>query len=252
LTLVVLTKLGVISENYSQHGLQQQIRELDREISKTHQEIIENMRKVALAKKSSERWGIATKVASWIVSFLTIATGVTLIATGAGAAAGGLLIAGGVLSLTNHLLEITGGWNKLATTLGGDDSTKTRSMIMWMQLGVAIISMILAGAGVVFGGMNAIKEAMGTAGMLSSAGANASIGLLLIGQAIVNKEYYRHMAQQKEKEKHLLILKQQKEDLIAIAEEILDSMKNFWEDFFRVLEIYYSDTTQINRIIRGG
>lgn len=242
----ILTKLGLISENHSQYFLQQEIKELDLEINKTQGERMEAMRKAALAEKSTKRWGIMTKVISWIGSFMTLITGITLMATGAGVTAGAMLFTAGVIAIANHLLEATGGWNKIAEKICGDTPEKTRAMIMWMQIGIAIVSFILSGAALVFGGFGAIKAALGSAGTLFTAIASAGTGVLFIGKGIVEKKHCKHVARMKEMDREITKCKQQRESTLESSQEGIESIKRFWEEFFRILRI---ERENVKRVI---
>ena len=123
----ILTKLGIISECSSQWEMQQNIKAIDAQMQATHKKRIEEMKKALDAERESERWSATTKFFMWMGSILSIFAGIVLIATGMGAIAGGLLIASGVISLTNHLLEITGGWRKIAAAIATNGTPEKKA-----------------------------------------------------------------------------------------------------------------------------
>jgi hypothetical protein len=241
----IISKLGITTSNRSQYYLQQEIRELDKDINISQSERIKKMTRDASLKKSTTPWSIMTKVMSWIGSFMAIITGIALIATGAGVVAGAMLITSGALSMTNHLLEATGGWTKIAQKLGKENPTKTRSMIMWMQLSIAIVSFILGGAAVVVGGFNTVKEVLGQAGTLFVAVASTGIGVLLIAKGIMDKKMHDNQSTMKSIDRTLAQYENDRENNLENSQDILFAIERFYEQLLEILRLTWADARRV-------
>ena len=239
------TKLAVEAANRSLYCLKTEMETLNSDISKAQSGRMQTLSKDATLRKATRPWSIMTKIMSWIGSCMTFIAGVVLIATGSGVAAGTLLVASGVLSLTNHLLEATGGWNKIAEKFGGGNPTKTKAIIMWMQIAIAIISLILAGAAVVFGGFSTVKEVLGHAGMLSGAVISAGIGIMLIGKSTLDKKTHDNQAKMKYFDTQLMQFGHERDNNLETTEELSEAVNSFWEQFFAILRLQRTDTKRI-------
>jgi|GEM_PF-2421170 len=244
----ILTKLGFFAAAANHHVNQQNIKALDQESTKIRTERIEELRELHAKAKITNRWGLLTKVITWFTSITTILTGVTLCLTGAGAFAGGMLVLAGLISLTNQLLEITGGWQKIAEEIGGDDPEKTRAMIMWMQIGITVLCMVLAGGSAVFAGFDVLKGAMGTIASSFNIAATIGIGTVIICKGMTEKEYWDRMAYVKKHDRQLREIKHRREDLMEISQTAFENTTELMESFHRILEIRTSTTKMIHSI----
>lgn len=244
-----MTKVILRTEQLSLSGTKYEIEAIDQRTAEIRQSRLETHRQAAAKEKACKRWSIMTKVFSWLTTTTIIVSGIALIATGAGVAAGTMLLVSGLLSLTNHLLEMTGTWNKIAMKLG-EDSVKTRSIIMWIQVTITAVSLVLAGAGAIFGGFAAIQDAMSTAGTFFSGVANAGVGTLMISIAILNRDFYRKQAIIKKYEMELEELKHHRKDLLEQIEGHGQNREETLSYLTRVLKMHDQVTRQIIHLIK--
>lgn len=215
---IFITKLLTRTDQLSLYGTKLKIETIDQESTILRKNRLQCIQTANNKEKACKRWSVMAKVFSWLGTVTTIVCGIALIASGAGIAAGAPLLLGGFLSITNHLLEITGGWNHIAMKLGAE-SEKTRSIIMWIQISITSMSLVLAGVGAIFGGMAAIKEAVNTAGVLFGGVANAGVGTLMISIAILNRDFYLQQSKIKRYEMQLEEYRQERNDLVDTIEE---------------------------------
>jgi len=241
----ILTKLGIISDASSHWETKENIQANHQDMETLHQARLEEMKKQLEKENSSKRWGISVKVFSWLTSFMSIVTGAVLMITGAAAVAGALLVAGGVVSLTNQILEVTGGWEKIAGALPGDNPEKKRSVVLWMQIGISVLCLILSLAGVLFGGWHYVKDAMSQfmgvfGGMIITAQ-----GVSTIGQGISLYLQRESMAHNRDYLRRLTQLRYQREDLSEKMDAGMQRLQQLLKDLARALdfeaELFRSD-----------
>lgn len=232
----ILTKVGLISDARSHFETKQTIQLNEEETLKTHKERIEELKKVIKNEKSTKRWSIGVQVFSWFTSFLGIMTGVALIMTGVGAVAGALLMVAGLITVTNQIMQLTGAWRKLAEKLPGDDPQKKQKAILWMQIGITVLCFILSGAGVVFGGLNAVKEASQASSLVMGGVIMMGYGTTNLGEGISNYLYRNRLAQIR---KHMIKLEQLKNDRKDLQEKVEHSVsriEQLFEELAHALE----------------
>ena len=231
----ILTKIGLISDSRSHFDAKQQIRINREETDKTHVERLAEMKMAIDEEKSTKRWGVATQVFSWFTSFMGIMTGIALIMTGVGAVAGALLLCAGLIMVTNQLMQLTGAWEKIAEALPGDPEKK-RSTIMWMQLGITVLCFLLSGAGVVFGGFSAVKQAMEASQMVMGGVIMMGYGTTSFGEGVSNYKHRNRMAKIRQHQLKLAELKHRREDLQEMIEASMTRLEQLFEDLTRLLE----------------
>jgi hypothetical protein len=116
----------------------------------------ENMKKLKEAAEranASNFWSTLQKIATCLLSALSIVFGVAIAASGGGALIGGAMIASGVLSLANFALSEFGTWDWVADQLAHGNEENKR-----------IIAMILPAAiGIVAGGIGMVGSVHGVA-----------------------------------------------------------------------------------------
>lgn len=195
----------------------EQIQHLDKEESILHQKKIEQYEKEIRKQLSEHRWSTSTILFSWMTSFLEIFTGIALI--GSGNPVGVLLLFGGLLQLTNHIMQYTKGWEKIAELLPGDDPAAKKLTITRMQIGLGLFALILGVAGGVMGGMNAMSQAMQAASVFSSCTALFGMGVSNLGQTIVASDLLSARANVKACEKDLEDLGFRRHDIMEAVEE---------------------------------
>lgn len=232
----MLTKMGIHSDGASNTGYKKEIELIDKETQEAHKNRLEQMQKAIDKEKSSSRWALANKVFSWIGSLMGILSGIALIATGVGAIAGAMLVAGGVIQLTSQLLEITGGWQKIAEKLPCDDPEKKRAVMMWMQIGIAVLCLALSGAGIIWGGYKTFSEASSMAMAMFGAVAAIGHGATTIGEGIVQYMFKDKLSEMRRYEVILAELKHKRTDLMEYVESGLDRLEQLFEALARLLE----------------
>ena len=123
-------------------------------IQKLNDEHIEKLKENAEKAASSYWWSMLTKAGTALLSALSLAFGLTLIATGGSAIAGAALIASGVLSLANFACSEANVWNELAKNLAQEDEERRKKIGMMIPVTLSVLS---AGLGL-FGGIHSIAE----------------------------------------------------------------------------------------------
>ncbi len=242
----VLTKLGIISDASSHWESKEDMRLNQEETDALHKKRLDEMRQAIEKEAATKRWGIATKVFSWMTSLMSIITGIALIVTGVGAVAGAMLLTAGVLTLSNQLLEVTGGWQKIAKALPGDDAERKRAIIMWMQIGITVLCLILAGAGVVFGGYALVGEA--TQNFMACFGGVVMLGHGVghIGEGISHFLHKEHTAEGRKQSMRLAQLRHKREDLMEKNQHGIERMKQLFEALIKSLE-YDADNFRVSQ-----
>jgi len=234
----ILTKIGMLSDGASNFTYKNEIAEIDKEMTETHQKRLEAMREAVKNEDSARRWGISQQVFTWMGSLLGVITGAVLIATCAGAVAGAMLIAGGVISVTNQLLEVTGGWHKIANMLPDDDPEKKRAVISWMQIGISILCIVLGGVGAVWGGLANVGGALGKAQAFFTSIISFGFGITAIGEGLTLSVFYNKQSESKQYDLQLSTLKHLREDLMEKIEWGLDRLEQLFEDLVTALGFY--------------
>ncbi|MBS0623428.1 MAG: type III secretion system translocon subunit SctE [Verrucomicrobia bacterium] len=241
----ILTKIGIVSDAQSNWEARQHIQANQEETEIVHKARLEEMQKALDKEQETKRWSVSVKVFSWLTSFMSLIAGIVMIITGVGAVAGALLVAGGVFTLTNQVLEVTGGWEKIAGILPGDNPEKKRAVIMWMQIGISVLCLILAGAGVLLGGYSAVGEAMNQFMAVFGGIVLLGQGVSSIGQGVTLYLHKENTAETRRYARRLVELKYRREDLMEKVEASLDRMKQLFEEMTRALdfssELFYSD-----------
>jgi hypothetical protein len=109
----------------------------------------ENMQKL---KESAERasssnfWSTLQKVATSLLSALSIIFGVAIVASGGGALIGGAMIASGILTLANFALCEFGTWDWIADQIAHDNEDQKKQIAMILP---AAVGLVAAGIGLV-------------------------------------------------------------------------------------------------------
>ncbi|MCH9627919.1 MAG: hypothetical protein S4CHLAM2_15680 [Chlamydiales bacterium] len=232
----ILTKMGIYSDGTSNFSYKKEIEMVNEETTTAHKLRLDGLKLAIEKEQSAAQWGIASKVFSWIGSMMGIIAGIALIATGVGAVAGAMLVAGGLIQITNQILELTGGWKKIAELLPGDDPDKKRAVISWMQIGIAVLCLILSGAGVLWGGYSNLSEAMQTAMAVFGGVAAMGHGVTTIGEGVSGFMYKDKMSDVKRYDRVLAELKHKRRDLMERVEWGVDRLEKLFEDLAQALE----------------
>ncbi|MFZ0566328.1 MAG: hypothetical protein WAM28_09110 [Chlamydiales bacterium] len=237
----ILTKIGILSDGASNFSYANEVSYLDRELTATRQKRLEELKAALSQEQSACRWSIAYKVFSWLVSMLGLLTGAAMISSGVGAFGGAMLMAAGIIQMTNQIMEITGTWQKIAAKLPGDDPDRKRAIISWIQIGITVLCLILAGSGLLFGGFNRVQQVMGEISMnllLFQAIAQIGQAITSFGVGLTSSKYLDKLAEVRKYDIKLEKLKYNRRDLIERVDWGINRLEQLFEDLARVLGFY--------------
>lgn len=112
-------------------------------------EHIQKLKEAAERAQSSDWWSVLKKIATCLLSAVSLVFGIALVGTGGGALIGGAMIASGVLSLANFALSETGSWDWISKALSNDNEElqKNLKMILPAAFGVLAAGMGIVGSG---------------------------------------------------------------------------------------------------------
>lgn len=233
----ILTKMGVFSDGAANFAYKKEIEVLDSETTETHQKRLKEMKEAIEKERSATRWSITLKVFSWIGSLFGIISGVAMVVTGVGAVAGAMLIAGGVIQITNQILEVSGGWHKIAECLPGDSSAdKKRAVISWMQIGISVLCLILSAVGIIWGGFKSFGEGMQIASAMIGGIAAMGHGIATIGEGVSGFMYKTKLGEVRRYDALLAGLKHRRHDLMEKMEWGVERLEQLFEDLATSLE----------------
>ncbi len=140
------------------------LQDVKAKIKEVSAEMIQKLKESAARAKDSGFWSILKKIATCLLSAVSIVFGVALVASGGGALLGGAMIASGVLTLANFALSELGTWDWVATQLsnGNEDLKNKLLMILPGALGLIAGGIGLIGSvnGIVTGAINLAEKAL--------------------------------------------------------------------------------------------
>ncbi|HEY2811303.1 MAG TPA: hypothetical protein VGJ00_07955 [Rhabdochlamydiaceae bacterium] len=153
----------------------------NKEIERINQEQIEKIKTHAEKAQSSQWWDTLKKMATALLTSLSLALGIGVLASGGSAFIGAVLIGSAVLTIGNFVATEMHVWDEVARYLAGNDEER-RKKIGWIL--PSIVGFIAAALGL-FGGLNSVAFTstflMGKAlslvqGVLSIVQATSTIG----------------------------------------------------------------------------
>lgn len=103
----------------------------------------ENIQKLkAAAQRASESsfWSTLKKIATCLLSAISIVFGISLVASGGGALIGGAMIASGILSLANFAMGETGAWDWISKQLAGDNEERQKQLAWILPCAVGVVA----------------------------------------------------------------------------------------------------------------
>lgn len=103
-------------------------------------ENIQKLKEAAERANTSAWWSTLKKIASCLLSALSIVFGVAFAASGGGALIGGAMIASGILSLANFALSEAGTWDWVAKELSNDNEEWRKRLAMILPAAVGILA----------------------------------------------------------------------------------------------------------------
>jgi hypothetical protein len=107
---------------------------------------IQKLKEAAQRASDSSFWSTLHKIATCLLSALSIVFGISLVATGGGALIGGAMITSGILSLSNFAMSETGAWDWIAKQLSQDNEER-RKMLAWIL--PCAVGVVAGGIGIV-------------------------------------------------------------------------------------------------------
>lgn len=120
-----------------------------RQIQALSDKQIEKIKENADKAATNYWWSLLTKIGTALLSVLSIALGISLLAAGGPAFVGGALVASGVFSLVNFIFMETNTWAELAKSLAKNDEETRQRIAMALPITLGVISMGLG----LFGGV---------------------------------------------------------------------------------------------------
>lgn len=109
-------------------------------IRKISAESMQKLKDAAERASASDFWSILKKIATSLISAISIVFGVALVASGGGALIGGAMIASGVLSLANFALSQWGTWDWIADQIAHDNEDLKKKIAMVMPIAVGVLA----------------------------------------------------------------------------------------------------------------
>ncbi len=230
-----LEKLELLGESRSFAESKEEIEALNIETTALHKKMMKEMEEAIKSQKKSNTWSVIASVFSWLGSITSLITGIALIATGVGVIAGSLLIAGSVITISNQIMHLTKGWEKVTKLLPGDNNEEKQAVIMWIQIAITVLCLILAGVGIVLGGFSQFGEAISSAMQLIGGAAAAGGGVTSIGIGIYDFLHRDHLGESKIYEARLASLKHRREDLMEVVDDAPERLEDIFDFLARIL-----------------
>jgi hypothetical protein len=132
----------------------QDVKHKIREISA---ENIQKLKEAAQRVSDGGFWSILHKIATTLLSAISIVFGISLVASGGGALIGGTMIASGILSLSNCAMSETGAWDWVAKQLAYDNEERQRMFAVMLPGAVGLLA---GGIGIIGSVQGAVSGAL--------------------------------------------------------------------------------------------
>lgn len=101
---------------------------------------IQKLKEAAQRAADSSFWSILNKIATCLLSALSMVFGISLIASGGGTLIGGLMVASGILSLSNFAMSETGAWDWVSKQLASDNEEWQKKLAWILPSAVGILA----------------------------------------------------------------------------------------------------------------
>lgn len=193
-------------------------------IKEVSAEMIQKLKEAAARARDSGFWSILKKIATCLLSAVSIVFGVSLIASGGGALLGGAMIASGILSLANFALSEFGTWDWVAIQLANGDEDLKKKLLMILPGAVGLIAggIGLVGSvnGIVNGALNLAEKAL----FVAQAALAIFDGVTTLGKGISDARLLWTKADLMEIKAALTV---DQENFTSTIDEIKSSMNDF-------------------------
>lgn len=234
----ILTKQGIIADQTAHSIYKQEIEITHNEISRTYEKRLTIIRENINKEQAMARWGVLSKFISWLMSFIATVTACILIASGVGAIMGAVILSAGLFSLTNSILEITNGWNKISELLPTKNIALKKKTLGIIKISIGVISLILSIITVIWGGFSQPLRALQSITQAITGILTAGLGICIIGEAISAHNFYYGIANLKETERNLEKLYFKRKDLMEKADWDLNHLEKLFEDISYALDLH--------------
>lgn len=233
----ILTKQGIITDQTAYATYKQEIETTHFEISNTYEKRLKIIRDNIEKEQAMARWGVLSKLISWLISFIASVTACILIASGVGAIMGAVILSAGLFSLTNSILEITGGWSKIADLLPTKNASLKKKALGIIKISIGIISLILSLISIIWGGYSQALRSLQSITQAATGILISGLGICIIGESISAHNFYYGIANLKETERNLEKLYFKRKDLMEKADWDLDHLEKLFEDLSYALDL---------------
>lgn len=208
-------------------------------------EAAERLKEAAERAKESGFWSLLKKIATCLLSVLSIVLGFSLISSGAGVFVGGAMIASGLLSVANLTFSEAGIWEWVAKKLAGEDEEKRKQLAMLLPTAIGIASGLIgvfgATGAAILTGVNLLDKAI----FIAQAGLALFQGATTIGQGYANAQLLWAQADLSETRAE-----------INVGKQLIDMLTSWLDDFIKQLGAarkktsqYLNLATQSNQIV---
>jgi hypothetical protein len=198
-------------------GIKTQTKELS-------EQIIGKLKEAAERASSSDLWSMLKKIATSLLSAISIVFGGAVLAMGGSALTGGAMIASGVLSLSNFALSEMGIWDTFADWIAHDNEEEKKKIALIMP---ACIGIIAGGIGLMGSAEAIAKGAFGfaeKAALVAQGALTLFEGVTTLGKGIAD-------TRRTWTEAELITLHAQesiyRDHFTSLGQEIQDSMSEF-------------------------
>lgn len=178
-SLASIEEMDVESEKVDMALIEQAQKE-ERAHRKEQQKLDE---KEADARASAERWSVATQAMVWTGTCMSTITGIGLIYAGV-FLAGTLMAASGAIMLVSSILDVTGGWEKIAKWLPSENKEKRDSVLLWMRISVMALAILLTGASFLSAGTELFSAASQLMMKISNSVILGAVSICYLGDGI--------------------------------------------------------------------
>jgi hypothetical protein len=217
----------------------------NREIEKITTENIQKMREAAERASESDVWSFFKKIATAILSAISIVIGISLVASGAGALVGGAMIASGILSIANLVLSEAGFWEALAKRLAQDNEDKRRAIALMLPAIIGVVSGLIGVFGSVgslaFSTLNFFEKAL----TMLHAAVGVLDGATTIGKGISDGQVIRADADLAQTRCDATLAHLKNEQVSTALEKVLKQLEAAQEKAAQMLKMLIQSNLQV-------
>ncbi len=113
---------------------------IKQKIAEVSAEMMEKLNNALERAKNSDVWSILKKIATCLISAISLVFGIALVASGGGALIGGAMITSGILSLANFALSENKGWEWVADQICKGNDERKQKLIHALPIAVGLLA----------------------------------------------------------------------------------------------------------------